>query len=400
MKKSFIIILLIFCTILQSQIAYSRPKTMEELSDIVNKLSETSSQYGVIKPLYRPRYDRIQDADLTMNQNDLVFVVNFPEGPRIYPQRIMVWHQIINELFDDNAYAVTYCPTTGTLMAYNSSMHGMNLIFELEGRMFEGNSVLLDRNTGSMWLQATGMAFDGQLTGRGMPMIPVFWTTWQAAKTTFPDAPVLSQPPGKIPYGRDPYGNYQKQGSYYDNDTLLYPVRYLDRRFHRKNPMLCLEFNEFLLAIDIKYVKQKGAVNFFLGPIALLAVHDIKLDIIRVFNRQVWTEPFLFVTQYGKLVDLNTRSIWDISTGKAIDGNMKNADMKQFFGGYSMWFSWYSLNPETFVIPGPGEVPSNLLSLDPPGVEKNPSPAPTPPSNNQTVAPPGLTPIPTTPQAP
>lgn len=34
-----------------------------------------------------------------------------------------------------------------------------------------------------------------------------------------------------------------------------------------------------------------------------------------------------------------------------------------------MWFAWYSLNPETLVIPGPGEVPAKLLSLNPPGVD-------------------------------
>ena len=48
---------------------------------------------------------------------------------------------------------------------------------------------------------------------------------------------------------------------------------------------------------------------------------------------------------------------------------MQGASMKQSFGVYSMWFAWYSLNPETFVIPGPGEVPAELLSLNPPGVD-------------------------------
>ena len=68
-------------------------------------------------------------------------------------------------------------------------------------------------------------------------------------------------------------------------------------------------------------------------------------------------------------MDLNTRSIWDPATGEALDGNMRGASMKQAFGGYSMWFAWYSLNPETLVIPGPGEVPAKLLSLNPPGVD-------------------------------
>ena len=202
----------------------ARPQNLRQLSEITNKLTETSVSYGAIPALYRPRYDRVQDADLNMSQEDVVFVVMLPGGPRIYPQRFMVWHQVVNELIDDVAYAVTYCPITGTLMAYNASMNGLNLIFDLEGRLYDGNSVLIDRNSGSLWLQETGMAFDGPLLGRGMPTIPVFWTTW-------------------------------------------------------------------------------------------------------------------------------------------------GASMKQYFGGYSMWFAWYSLNPETFVIPGPGEVPADLLSLTPPGVD-------------------------------
>jgi hypothetical protein len=347
-----------------------RPKNLQQLADISNKLTETNVAYGAIPALYRPEYIRVQEADLNMDQSEIVFVVILPDGPRIYPQRLLVWHQLVNEVINDDAYAITYCPTTGTLMAYNASMNGLNLIFDLEGRLYDGNSVLIDRNSGSLWLQETGMAFDGPLLGRGMPTLPVFWTSWGAARRVYPNAYVLAQPHGNRAYGRDPYGSYFKKGNYYDNDILVYPVKLLDKRFHKKTPMLCLEYAELLLGIDINYVKKMGAVNFFLGAAPLLAVHDQLLDVVRVYDRRIWTDPFLFVSQYGRLIDLNTRSVWDTATGRAIEGNMQGSSMKQYFGGYSMWFAWYSMNPETFVIPGPGEVPANLLSLTPPGQNK------------------------------
>ncbi len=345
----------------------ARPRSMEDLARISNKLLSTGVSYGAIPSLYRPKYDRIQEANLSSSDDDIVFVVMLPDGPRIYPQRIMVWHQVVNEIVDDLAYAITYCPTTGTLMAYDASMAGLNLIFDPEGRIYDGNSVLIDRNSGSLWLQETGMAFEGPLMGRGLPTLPVFWTNWGAAKRVFPTAQVLSKPAGNRPYGRDPYGSYQRQESYYLNDKLIYPVERVDRRFHRKTPMLCLEYQGYLLGIDIGYVKKKGAVNFFIGPHALLAAYDQKLEVVRIFNRQIWAEPFLFVPRYGKIMDLSTRSIWDPATGTAVEGNMKGASMPQFYGGYSMWFAWYSLNPETFVIPGPGEVSDKLISPAPPG---------------------------------
>ena len=350
-----------------AQPVQARPRSLPELAAIMGRLVETGVKYGSIPSLYRPRYDLVQDANLSLSDDEVVFVVMLPGGARIYPQRIMVWHQVVNEIVDDKAYAITYCPTTGTLMAYDSTMGGLNLIFDTEGRLYDSNSVLIDRNSGSLWLQETGMAFDGPLLGRGLPMVPVYWTNWGAAKRTFPHATVLAKPNSNKPYGRDPYGNYLRKGTYYDNDRLIYPVERTDKRFARKTPMFCIEYEGQLLAIDIGYVKKKGAVNFFVGPHALLAAYDRGLGVVRLFNRQIWAEPFLFISQNGALMDLTTRSVWDPKSGVAVDGNMKGASMPQFYGAYSMWFAWYSINPETLVIPGPGEVSDKLLSPTPPG---------------------------------
>lgn len=359
--------LLLICLALADATALARPKNLQELADINKKLTESGIQYGQIPSLYRPRFDRIQDAGLSMNADDVVFVVILPDGPRIYPQKYLVWHQVINEVVDDHAYAITYSPLTGGFAAYDASMGGLNLIFDAEGRLYDGNTVLIDRNSGSLWLQELGMAFDGSLLGRGLPLVPAYWTTWGPARRCFPTAKVLSRPPGRRPYGRDPYGDYRKPDTYYTNDELVYPVERVDRRFPRKTPMYCLEHQGALIAVDIGYVKKKGAVNFFVGPSALVAVHDKKLDVVRVFNRQVWAEPFLFIYSGNQFMDITTRSIWDPATGVCLAGNLKGASLPQYYGSYSMWFAWASMNPETLFIPGPGEVPENLLQITPLG---------------------------------
>lgn len=355
---------------------------MEQLVQIMTMVQPVPMP-GVISTLYRPKYDTVREAELKLTAAEPVFVAMLPRGPRIYPQQYMVWHQVVNEVINDDAYAITYCPVTGTLIGYNASMDGQNLIFDVEGHetkngfygfLYDGNTVLMDRNTGSLWLQETGIAFDGPLVGKGMPTIPVFWTTWDAAKRAYPEAPVLARPRGRRPYGRDPYGSYLRTDSYYDNDILAYPVLRSDRRFPKKASMYCLELDNLLCAVQISYVREHGAVNFFLGSWPLLAVHDPTLDIVRIFNRQLWENPFLFIMKNGKLTDLTTGSIWDPSTGNAISGNMKGAAMQQYFGHYSMWFAWYSINPETHFIPGPGEVSKTLLSPNPPGVGDIPIP--------------------------
>jgi len=376
MKKTVcIIIALFFCVLFQTDSGHCRPQNLQQLADIVQHLLPIPMP-GPITSLYMPQYDTVREAELKFSAHEPMFIAMLPNGPHIYPQQYMLWHQVVNEVVDDRAFAITYCPVTGTLMAYDATMQGVNLIFDVEGHttqneffgfLYDGNSVLMDRNTGSLWLQETGMAFDGPMLGRGMPTIPVFWTTWEYAKKVYPNAPVLAKPRGRRPYGRDPYGSYLREGTYYDNDVLVYQPRRLDKTFPRKAPMLCLEYDKLLMAIDIKYVKKLGAVNFFMGPVPMLAVHDKNLDVVRVYNRQIWADPFLFRIQDGKLIDLETKSVWDPATGKALEGNMAGSSMKEYFGVYSMWFAWYSINPETLYIPGPGEVSAKLLSTDAPG---------------------------------
>ncbi len=343
-----ILITFFFIFSLYPSISLGIPRSMEELSSYSSKLTKTNVGYGSIGSFYRPTFGRMLDADLSMNNAEIVFIVHFPEGPRIYPQRIMVWHQVSNELFGKNSYAVTYCPITGSLAAFKTTLDGVALFFDVQGSLFGGNSVLIDRNTGSLWLQGIGMAFEGPLTGRGLATIPVFWTTWAAAKRVYQDVPVLSTP----------------SGTYYDNDTLIFPVLRTDLRVPYKNEVIGLEFPNFRLAVDIPYIRKQGAVNFFLGEIPLLAVHDQKLDVVRIYHRQVWSDPSLFILSNGQLVDIGTKTVWDVTTGKALKGNMKDASMRQYFGVYSMWFNWYNLNPETYLIPGPGEVPKDVLHLN------------------------------------
>lgn len=378
MKKLFFLLLLAACVVAPTP-GSGRPNSIEELSEIMQRLLPVPLP-GPITSLYRPRFETRTESELKLMGSEPVFIAILPDGPRIYPQQYLLWHQVVNEVVKDEAFAITYCPITGTLMAYNATMQGVNLIFDVEGHetqdgfygfLYDGNSILIDRNTGSLWLQETGMAFDGPLLGRGMPTIPVFWTTWEAAKKVYPNAPVLAKPRGRRPYGRDPYGSYLKSDTYYDNDVLAYAPRRQDKRFHKKAPMYCLELDNLLMSIEISYVKKKGAVNFFMGATPMLAVHDPTLDVVRVYNRQIWADPFLFTMQDGKLVDLTTRSVWSPETGKALSGNMAGAGMKEYFGVYSMWFAWYSINPETLTLPGPGEVPAELLSLQPPGVDEN-----------------------------
>jgi hypothetical protein len=86
---------------------------------------------------------------------------------------------------------------------------------------------------------------------------------------------------------------------------------------------------------------------------------------VRVFDRQIWEKPALFIRETGRLKDLGTGSYWS-DDGKCVEGNLQGAAMKELFGIHAMWFAWFAMNPETLILPGPGEVDKSLLVDAPP----------------------------------
>jgi len=341
---------------------YAAPRSLEALKAIKDDLYETGVAHGDIPAIYGAQYVSVMDASMSMAPSDHVFIVFFPTGPKIYPQRILVWHEVVNELIQGVPYIVTYSPITGSLAVYLARLNNVSLVFDNQGSLYNNNSVLIDRNTGSLWLQMLGMAFDGPLTGRGLTPIPAWWTTWAFASALYPDAPVLAPPRGaKKPYGRDPYGSYASTDSYYSSETIMYPLTHpKDSRMYPKTRVFGLEYASAFVAIDDVAVTQLGLINFHVGATPMLAVYDPRIGVIRVFNRFVWNEEALFAVENGTLIDIETRTIWSFD-GKALKGKLTSASLEEYFGITAFWFAWAALHPETFVVPGPNDVPPEAL---------------------------------------
>ncbi len=351
--------------ILSTASVQAMPRTMKELSEIASRLHKTGLAHGDIPSLNSPDFLPLNEGGMNLEPNDPVFVVPLPDGVRIYPQRIMVWHEVVNELIRGVPYCISYSPVSGSLAVYESRVGSQNLIFDAEGRMYNSNTVLIDRNTGSLWPQMLGMAVEGPLAGSGMRIRPCYWTAWKFARATFPDAKVLATPRGNWRnYNRDPYGSYLTPGNYYDNDKILYPMTAIDNRMPPKTRILGLEVDANLVALDIDAVRKARVVNFYVGLAPLAAIYDSRLDVIRVFDRDIWEgrTPALFAVKNNVIHDVQTRSVWNMD-GVCQDGNLKGARMEQRFGMYAFWFAWSAFHPETDTVPGPSVVPDSALVI-------------------------------------
>lgn len=154
-----------------------------------------------IPSIDNPRFWSIEEADSFLDDGDIVFGVYRNGTARAYPQRILVWHEIVNDSIQGSKVSVTYCPLTGTAIGFEPG----DTEIGVSGRLINSNLVMYDRATESYWPQILAAAINGPRQGQTLAEFRVIWTTWARWKSRHPETQVLSRRTGHARnYQRDP----------------------------------------------------------------------------------------------------------------------------------------------------------------------------------------------------
>lgn len=350
-------------------------KHLRQLTELVQRTGVATDK---IPALNRPDFLSISDASLSMDDDEVVFVVHYPRNlVRIYPQRILVWHEIVNDVIPDTEgnlpprsapgtpeaegerYTISYSPLTGSVVGFRSMAGRYPSSFGISGTLLNGNSVLYDRISRSLWSQLLAVSIEGPLRGKRLERYPVLQARWKGVKERYGGlqaafsgkAEVLSRSTGfKRSYGKDPYGSYQTPGNYYDNTTLPFPVSYLDTRLPPKKRILGLEKDGAFGAVQKDAVRQDRLLTFSLGIVPMVAMHDRELDAVSIYNRLLEGRELTFILFEDKIFDEQTRSEWS-PTGVCVYGPLRDKRLEPVLAIDSMWFAWASLYRGTSIFP-------------------------------------------------
>jgi hypothetical protein len=171
-----------------------------------------------------------QDKDGIVEMNTLVFaspqrvtafidepvvVVNIAGDRRAYPERVLAWHVVVNDVIGGVPVAVTFDPIAGAARVYDrGSPDGRTLTFAVSGLLRGGNSLLYDRETETWWQQITGRGVTGELHDAQLQPIPFAIVALEEYRRAFPEGPVLDTPDGTpIRYRLNPYLGYDLPGA-------------------------------------------------------------------------------------------------------------------------------------------------------------------------------------------
>lgn len=216
-----------------------------------------------------------------------------------YPQRILYWHEIVNDEIDGEKISVTYCPLTGSFIGFKN----MNL--GVSGKLYNSNLVMYDRATDSNIPQILATAIDGPIKGDSLEQIPIVVTTWAKWKAVHPNSQVLSFKTGIArDYDRSPYPGYEEAL------RIWFPVAATSDKYKSKELMVVAMVGDTPIAVQKELMREKKSVSTLVGDSRVEASYDGALDHV----------------------------------------TFKDGDGQELLSFETYWFAWYAYHPDTLVI--------------------------------------------------
>jgi hypothetical protein len=191
--------------------------------------------------------------------SDRVIGVEIAGAARAYPLRLLVWHEVANDVLGGRAIAVTYNPLCDSAVVFDRRVGGETLTFGVSGLLFNSNLLMYDRRATaaaeSLWSQLLLRAVTGPAAAAGtrLEALPCALTTWGEWRVARLDTTVVVPEPGKgSKYKREPYV------SYFGSDSLRFPVALPpdEEGRTRKEPVVVLADGAGWLAVPHRAVER------------------------------------------------------------------------------------------------------------------------------------------------
>ena len=272
-----------------------------------DEVMQGCSHRDCIPSIDQPKFLEADQVEF-LTDEDMVIAVTSGKESRAYPIRILVWHELVNDLFAGTPIVVSYCPLCGSGLVFERTLDGVAVEFGVSGLLHNSDLIMYDRKTESLWQQITGTAFGGKKRGERLAVFPSAMTTWGQWRNAHPDTEVLSTDTGHPDYSYEetPYGDYAT------SDELMFPVSIVDARRHPKLEIVGAEIDGQPVAYDLDYLRRAGTVEDEIGAkkIQVTLGDDGMVTVTQAGTKQRWTAHRMF------------------------------------------WFAWYSFHPDTLLRDG------------------------------------------------
>lgn len=288
-----------------------------------------------IPSIDEPSLEGAGDIGDRIAPGDIVFGVARNGEAKAYPQYILVWHEIVNDTIGGEPISATYCPLTGTVQGFYRG----STTFGVSGRLINNNLVMYDRATERWWPQILATSIPGpwsdRPTGDTLSEFRIVWTTWERWSTQHPDTLVLTEDTGYARgYNRDPYGQYNPIGGYYESRSTLFQRLNPNDRYHPKRVFMGARTPDGATAFLKDALREQKLMTGELGSTPVVATYDPRYDTVFVYRNP------------------DERS-FEYADGQVLSGSGEHAPdalpLDHIVTFDAMWFAWSGFYPDTTV---------------------------------------------------
>ena len=300
---------------------------------------------------------RLGGADVgVVRGDDRVLGLVIDGAARAYPLPVFWIHEVVNDTLGGRPVLVSYCPLTGSGLAFDPHVDGEPRTFGVSGLIYENNLMMFDRQTENIWNQLSLGAVCGPARGTALPLLPVVETTWRDWRSRYPGTTVVIDGLGVRPEPY-PFGDYDEPG----NPVTLFPSSAYGTERPPKELVLGVGIGREAVAYAFGLMAERGSaavINDNVGGVPIVVVYSRDENAAWAFHRKVQPGPGAApVTLSFVLADPDLPTFRDEATGsewngngEAIAGPLQGARLEPVAEAYTLfWFAWSVYHPGTRV---------------------------------------------------
>lgn len=178
-------------------------------------------------------------------------------------------------------------------MVHRRSLEDQVLVFGNQGALWGNAMTWWDHDTGTVWSQPLGEAIVGPRKGAKLELMAAQLTSWGTWKETHPETVALDAPAGRS-------------------------------GFQLRSMTIVVDFGEEVGVYPVARLLEEGPANDVIAgvPISVL-IDPSSNDRWNVLHRRLEDQILTLVAADGEVVDLETGTVWDPTSGRALSGPLQ-----------------------------------------------------------------------------
>ena len=202
---------------------------------------------------------------------------------------------------------------------------------------------MMDKETESLWSHVLGKAVKGPMEGSTLKMLPSTQTTWAAWSKAHPKTKLLAK--------GEAVTNSHYQGYFDDPEKMgIFRARRIIKQMPGKALVWGVAQGPHAAALTDEAVGASDVASFSLGEMPAIALRGAD-DGVRAFVARADGQALKLVyTEAGVLKDTATSSVWDKTTGVALQGKLAGTELEELPVTRVYWFAWSGFYPNTEVV--------------------------------------------------